>query len=112
MVIQFARSVRRSWRRIGETFGGRKSGGIALQEAIGVSQFQDTLNHTGGAGEAKRTSGSLQTRETIHDFSQARAIEFGEVREVEYDASVLLPEKFIHGQLELLALDAHLKLAG
>ncbi len=74
-----------------------------------MSQFQDAINHTGGASETKRTSGCFQARETIHDFSQATAVEFAQLAEIEDNTGLAITEQLIEGELQLLALDAHLE---
>jgi hypothetical protein len=96
-------------RRIGEAFGGFEDGREGFQESIGMGQFQDAIHHTCDAGETKRASGGFQTGETIHEFSQASAVQLGDSGKIEDDASAVLAEQLIEGKLELLALDAYLK---
>ena len=76
-----------------------------------MSQFQDAINHIGGASETKRTSGCSQAGETIHDFSQASAVKFAQLGEIEDDAGMAVTDQLIESELELLALDAHLERA-
>jgi hypothetical protein len=97
---------------IGETFGGFTGGGVSFQKAIGVSQFQDAVNHPGGAGETKSAAGGFQTGETIYNFAQAATIEFGQFGEIENHPSVAVAEQLIERQLELFALDAQLERSG
>lgn len=77
-----------------------------------MGQFQDAINHTCGAGETKGAAGRFQARETIYDFSQATAVEFGQLAEIEDDACVAVAEQLIECQLELLALDSNLERSG
>ena|SRR5215467_2701944 len=93
---------------IGKAFRGCKSGGITLQEAVGVSQFQDAIDHTRAAREAQSASGVLEPGEAVDNFAQAAAVQLRESGEVKHDALVVCAEKVIKRQFELLALDAHL----
>src|SRR5215470_3713541 len=97
--------------RIGEAFGGCLRRGIALQEAVGVSQFQDTVDHAGAACEAKRTAGRLEPGEAVDDLAHAAAVEFGEAGKVKDHTPVVLAQKIIKSQLKLLTLHAHLQRA-
>ena len=96
-------------RGLGKAFGGFAGAWVGFQEAIGVSQFQDAINHTGGASETKRTSGCFQAGKTIHDFSQATAVEFAQFAEIEDNTGLAITEQLIESELQLFALDAHLE---
>ncbi len=102
-----------SWRvRIsGETLGGFEGSRISLQELIGVGQFEDAVNHAGSAGEAKQAPRSFQTGETIDEFSEAAAVELGDLRKINNDMPVIVAKQLIEGELQLLAFDAHLERA-
>jgi hypothetical protein len=76
---------------------------------IGVSQFEDAVNHAGGASEAKRASRNFQTGKTIDEFSEAAAVELGNFRKINNDMPVIVAKQFIESELQLLAFDAHLQ---
>jgi hypothetical protein len=95
--------------RFGKALGGLERRWVDFYEAIDLRQFQDTADHAGDAGEAQRTAGDFQTREAINDFSDATAIDFGDSGKIEDDAGLFFAEELIDGQLETLALDAHLE---
>lgn len=97
---------------IGKAFGGFADGWVDFQKAIGVSQFQDAINHPGGAGKTKGAAGRFQARETIYDFAQAGAVESGQLGKVEDDSGVAVTEQLIERQLELFALDSNLERSG
>ncbi len=100
-----------SWRvRIGgETFGGFERRGVGPQELIGVGQFEDAVNHAGSAGEAKQATRSFQTGKTIDEFSEAAAVELGNLRKINNDMPLFVAKQLIEGELQLLAFDAHLQ---
>jgi len=95
----------------GETLGGFEGGGIGFQELIGVGQFQDAVDHAGGAGEAKQAPRSFQTGKTIDEFSEAAAIELGNFRKVNNDLRVIVAKQLIESEFQLRAFDAHLERA-
>jgi hypothetical protein len=101
----------RRQRGIRKAVGGLKSGGVGFQEAIGVGQLQDTVDHAGRAGEAKRASRSFQTGKTVDEFSEAAAVELGNLRKVNNDLPVIVANELIEGELQLLAFHAHLERA-
>ena len=76
-----------------------------------MSHFQKAIDHAGAASETKRAARRLDPGEAIHNFSQAAAVELGESREIKDDARLIREKNFVNGQLELLALDAHLQRA-
>lgn len=76
-----------------------------------MSQFQKAIDHAGAASETKRAARRFDPGEAIHNFSQAAAVELGEPGEIEDDARLIRAKNFVKGQLELLALDAHLERA-
>jgi len=51
----------------------------------------------------------FKREKTIHDFSQATAVEFAQFAEIEDDTGVPVKEQLIESELQLLALDAHLE---
>lgn len=98
-------------RGIGKAFGGFAGGWVAFQKTVGVGQFQDAFDHPSGAGQAKSAAGGFQAGETIDDFSQATAVQFGELAEVKDNLSLSVAEQLVQGELQLLALDTHLERA-
>lgn len=74
-----------------------------------MGQFQDAVDHAGGADETKRAAGFPEAGETIHDSSEAAAVELGETGKIQDDAGLLFTKDFIEGQFQLLAFDAHLE---
>ncbi len=92
-----------------EALSGGEGGGVAFQKAIGVGILQNAVNHAGGSGETKRAARMFQFGETIHDFSQASAVELGKAGKIENHSCAIFAEDFIEGELELLALDTHLQ---
>ena len=92
-----------------ETLGGFEGRRIRFQELIGVGQFENAINHAGSAGEAKQAARSLKTGKTIDKFSEAAAIEFGNIRKINDDMPVIIAKQLIEGELQLLAFDAHLQ---
>lgn len=101
------------WRRRGarKTLGGFEGRRISLQELIGVGQFENAINHAGSAGEAKQASGSFQPGKTIDEFSEAAAVELGDLRKINNDMPVIVAKQLIEGEFQLLAFDAHLERA-
>jgi hypothetical protein len=99
-------------RRIGKTFSGFAGIRVGFQEAIGVGQFQDTVNHSRGAGETKGAAGGFQTGETIYEFSQPTTVELGQLGQIEDHADLAVAEQLIERQLELFALDSNLERSG
>jgi len=96
---------------IRKAIGGFEGGGIGFQELIGVGQFQDAIDHPGGAGEAKQAPRSFQTGKTIDEFSEAAAIQLGNFRKVNNDLRVIIAKQLIEGEFQLHAFDAHLERA-
>jgi hypothetical protein len=96
-------------RGIAKAFGGFASGGVGLQEAIGVGQVQDAFDHAAGSCETEHTSGGLQARKAIYNFSQARTVKSGQPGKVQDHAGAIFAEQFVESQLQLLALDAYLE---
>jgi hypothetical protein len=103
------KSASRGGRSIGKTVGGIEGGWIGFQESIGVGQFQDAINHAGGARETKRAPRCFQARKTVDEFSQAAAIELGDFGKIDYDARMVIPQQLIKGELQPFALNAHLE---
>jgi len=101
----------RRQRGTGETLGGFEGRRISFQELIGVGQFEDAINHTGSAGEAKQAPRSFHTGKTIDKFSQAATVELGNFRKVNNDLSVIVAKQLIESEFQLRAFDAHLERA-
>ena len=80
---------------IGKAFGGCEGGGIGFQEAVGVGQFQDAIDHAGGAGETKRAASGFQAGKTVDEFPEAAAVELGEFGKIEDDAGVVFADQLI-----------------
>jgi hypothetical protein len=95
--------------RIGKAFGGFAGGWVAFQKAIGMSQFQNAVDHPGGAGQAKSAASRFHAREAVDNFPQATAVEFSQLGEIENYLSLPVAEQLIQGEFQLLALDAHLE---
>ena len=110
LVFQAGLTGRRQ-RGIRKAIGGFEGGGIGFQELIGVGQFQDAVDHAGGAGEAKQAPRSFQTGKTIDEFSEAAAIELGNFRKVNNNLRVIVAKQLIEGEFQLRAFDAHLERA-
>jgi hypothetical protein len=78
---------------------------------IGVGQFEDAINHTGSAGEAKQAPCSFHTGKTIDKFSQAAAIELGNFRKINNDMPVIVLKQLIEREFQLFAFYTHLERA-
>ena len=76
-----------------------------------MGQFEDAIDHAGGAGEAKHASGCFQAGKTIDKFSQAATVELGDFRKINNDMPVIVAKQLIEGEFQLLAFDAHLERA-
>ena len=76
-----------------------------------MGQFEDAINHAGSAGEAKQAARSFQTGKTIDKFSEAAAVELGNVREINNDIPVIVAKQLIEGEFQLLAFHTHLERA-
>jgi hypothetical protein len=92
-----------------EAFSGFLGGWVGFQKLVGVGKFQDTVNHSSGTGEAESATCGFHAGKTVDEFSEAAAVELGEFRKVEYNASLPFADQLIESQFELLALDAHLE---
>jgi hypothetical protein len=99
-------------RRIRKTFGGFARRWKSFQEAIGVSQFQDAVNHAGGASETKGAAGGFQTGETIYELSKPATVQPGQLGKIKDDADLAVAEQLIECQFQLLALDSNLERSG
>jgi len=76
-----------------------------------VSQFEHAVNHAGSAGEAQQAARSFQTGKTIDEFSEAAAVELGNLRKINNDMPVIVTKQLIEGKLQLLAFHSHLERA-
>ena len=76
-----------------------------------MGQFEDAIDHAGGAGEAKHASGCFQAGKTVDEFSEAAAVELSNFRKVNNDMPVIVAKQLIEGEFQLLAFDAHLERA-
>ena len=74
-----------------------------------MSQFQDSINHACGADETQRAAGRFHAGKTTDNFSQARAVESGQVTEIKDDTGLAVKEQLIESQLELFALNSNLE---
>ena len=76
-----------------------------------MGQFEDAIDHSGSGGEAKGATGSFQAGKTVDKFSEAAAVELGNLRKVHNDMPALVAKQLIEGEFQLLAFHTHLERA-
>ena len=77
-----------------------------------MGQFQDAVNHTGCAREAKHAACCFEARKAIDELSQTGTIELGDPGKIDHRASMLVVNQLIKGKLQPFALDAYLERSG
>ena len=76
-----------------------------------MGHFQQAVDHACAAGETHGPTNRPEAGKAVHDFAQTAAVELADLGKIQHDAGAILADEFIEGQLELLALDAHLQRA-